>query len=79
MQLSLSNMEHSISAALHSSPPVNIGQRLIPMREILAFSTRHGTDGSRNLRRADSCEPDNIKRPHTNRRASESENELEKT
>jgi hypothetical protein len=34
------------------------------------------TAGVSGVRR--SCEPDNIKRPHTNRRAGESENELEK-
>jgi hypothetical protein len=60
------------------SHPVNIGLLLKDLKEILAFSTRHGIEGCRSIRRANSCETDNIQRPHLNRRASESEEVIEK-
>jgi hypothetical protein len=78
LRLGLSKTEHVNTAICYSSQQVNIGQLLINPWEILTFSTRHGIDGCRSLRRASSCEPDNIERPHHNRREGESENVMEK-
>ena len=63
---------------LQFTAEVNIGQILNGATGILVFSTRHGIDGSRSFRRASSRETDNIEGPHNNRRASESENGMEK-
>ena len=60
------------------SHAVNIGHLLNNEWGILTFSTRHGIECCRSLRRANSYEPDNIERSHFNRRASESEEVMEK-